>query len=1174
MVKREEERERERGVMKKQRIKRDRMLTNFMSLFLEGQNRGWLAFARIILVNGPDPALSDGTHPASHYLALEFSELATTWHYPRLITMVERMGTKVQNFPGYYSMRDLNEESSSCGWPLFYGDKSLTNGQYYNNYLPNSTTDACSVYDKDVVKRMMLEHEAVFKNQVYELHRLYRIQSDLMNELKRKELYRNQIPVDASFSPGPMTSQVTIEDRQKWHISGFPLGNSNCAQTSVSGVEGIHSPLGSMKGISKQTSPFPSPNGCSSKDVEVLESRPSKARRKMFDLHLPADEYIDTEESEKLSDERISDPSFFLPDRNCKNGKEGDAKLFCGNGGKTGSQEDTSRSEQSLRRRNGLADLNEPVQVEETYNSPYVHLQDLSRNPCQGATECSDLSVAAKQKSQLFGLSREQLLNSHHVTDSWAHNSGYLENNGSGKGWYPSVAESGQVKSSTQPVPQVLKLEKSPLSSQTIHDALSKGRESASDYLNGGNKADMRREKTVNDLRIGDKNHEYSINKHPESVVPLHRPGLFAAAPSSDLSKSWSHSASSWEMANSSLSQKLMSIQTPPCLNASGALDRTSQSHQSNGILEDRWPLNINSKPSQGFQCDVPKQNGFYPGSSSMSKEPSTNISSISYDYLNQNNDCKIIPNPFINNGSSKSSKGSNSNCNGMKSGKEIDLNVLLPNGSSNNLVPQSGVGIMDGEQKNEDHHAVLPWLRGKATCKNEAQNTAGEAGLFHAASLSNKDEIGKGPGGKLMHNVTSVLCSRNIEPRRTELHESSSNKKILGVPIFDMPHISPKKLSPIAYPYVSNHNPSDLVVENKKKQILDINLPCDDVVELDKETYTGTISKTRSPTAEADSRNQIDLNLIVRDDEGSDDEGSFTTTPSDNVKMKAEIDLEALPVPETEEDAVPKEKQLETSLASPQVTQDIVEQPKDDELMTNAAEAIIVLSSLSFDQGDSVIVNSPSESPKVDVLSWFADVVFSCKEGKCSRERDGEHNEERSSEGMDYFEAMTLNLPETKEEDYMPKPLVPDNFKVEEITALLPTRTRKGPARRGRQRRDFQRDILPGLTSLSRHEVTEDLQTFGGLMRATGYSWHSGLTRRSSARNGSGRGRRRVQVAPSPPTPPVVATNETSTPLMQQLNNIEVGLEDRSLTGWGKTTRRPRRQRCPAGNPPLIPLT
>ncbi|XP_027361275.1 uncharacterized protein LOC113869242 [Abrus precatorius] len=1070
------------------------------------------------------------------------------------------MGTKVQNLPGYYSMRDLNEESSSCGWPLFYGDKSLTNGQYYNNYLPSANVDACSAYDKDVVKRMMLEHEAIFKNQVNELHRLYGIQKDLMNEFKRKDLHRNQIPVEASFSTCPLTSQVTTEDGHKWHISGFPVGNSTCAKTSVSGVEGTHSPLGSIKGISQQASLFPSPNGCSSKDIEVLESRPSKVRRKMFDLQLPADEYIETEESEKFSNEKISGPSLFHPDRNCKSGRESNGKLFCGNGGQIGKQ-DISRPEQSLRRRNSLADLNEPVQMEETYNSPYVHL--LSHNACQGATECSDLSASAKQKSEFFGLSREQLPNSRHGTDIWARNNGYLENNGSGKGWHPSVVGAGQAN--TQPVPQVLKLEKSPLPSQTMQDALSKVHEPASYYLSGQNKGDMWREKTVSDLRISEGNHEHS---QPESVVPLHRPGLFAVAPS-DLSKSWSHSASSWEMPSSSLSQKLTSIQTPPCLNAFGALNRSSQSHQSNGIFEDSLPLNINSKCSPGFQCEVPMQNGFHHGSSSGSKEPSATVSSISYDF-NHNNDSKIISDAFFNYGSSKYCKGSN--CNDMKSGKDIDLNVLLPNGSSNIIVPQSGVGIMDEEQKHEEHHAVLPWLRGKITRKDEVQNTAVESSLFHTASLSNKDEIRKGTSGKFIHNAASVLCSNNIEPKRVEINESSSHKKILGVPIFDMPHISPKVVSSITSPSVSIINPFDAEAaeKNKKKQILDINLPCDaGLLELDKEAFTETAAcKTRSPTTEAESRNQIDLNLSM-----SEDEGSLTTLLSDNVKMKAEIDLEAPAIPETEEDGVPEEKQLETPGSSSQVSQDTDEQSKDDELMTNAAETIVILSSLSCDQVDGVISNSSSsESPMADPLNWFADFVFSCKdnlEGKCDilREKEGEDNKECSSEGMDYFETMTLKMAETKEEDYMPKPLVPENFKVEETTTMLPTRKR-----RGRQRRDFQRDILPGLASLSRHQVTEDLQTFGGLMRATGHSWHSGLTRRSSSRNGSGRGRRRAQITPSPSTP--AATNETSTPLMHHLNNIEVGLEDRSLTGWGKTTRRPRRQRCPAGNPPLIPLT
>ncbi|KAI4314110.1 hypothetical protein L6164_027046 [Bauhinia variegata] len=1077
------------------------------------------------------------------------------------------MGTKVQNLPGYYSMRDLNEESSSCGWPLFYGDnKTLTSGQYYNNYLPSVTADACSAYDKDVLKRTMLEHEETFKNQVCELHRLYRIQKHLMDEVKRKELHRNQVTVGTSFSTGALVSQITSEDGQKRQIHGFPLANSVYGRPSNSGIEGIHSPLGSMKGNSKQACLFSSPNGSSSKDVEVLESRPSKVRRKMFDLHLPADEYIDTEESEKLNDEKTSGKTMYVPDGNCKLGKERDIKFFYGNGGKIGGQEDSSRCEQSLRSRNGLADLNEPVQVEETNGS--VHL--LSDDPCQGRTECSEPS--AKQQSRLFGLSREDLLNSHQGTDSRAQHNGYLESNGSGKGWILSMLGAGQAKSNLKAIPQALKQERPLLPSKSIQDVYNKAHEPPSDYLRNRSKADLWREKAVCDLEISERSHEISINKHLDSVVSSHRPSLFAVPPS-DVAKSWSHSASSWEIANSSSSQK-SSVQMPPCPNPCGALSKSSQSGQSNGIFGDSWSLNMNSKSNPGFRCEVPIQNGFYPVSSSVSKELSVNASSISYDYLNHNNDCKRIPEQFINHGSEKHNKGSI--CDDMKPGKDINLNVLLSHSSSSKLVPQSGLGIINGERKHEEHLPVLPWLRPKLACKNEAQNagqglTSGDLSFLQGATVSKKDETGKGPNGNFIHRVTSVSCSNDIEPRKTAVGDSSSNKKILGVPIFDMPHISPKKESSSFTSHsVSIPNDVEAVENNRKNQVFDINLPCDPVViELDKEiVIEASAGKKGSHALEGYARNQIDLNLSM-----SEDEASLTPIPATNVKLKAEIDLEVPAVPEMEED-VPEEKQLETPLVSPQVPLDKAEQPRD-ELMMNAAEAIVAMSSLFCNQADDVIC-SPSESPTVDPLSWFADVVSTCvddleSKSDTARGKDGECNEESSSEGLDYFERMTLQLAETKEEDYMPKPLVPDSLNVEETgTSALPTRTRKGPARRGRQRRDFQRDILPGLASLLRHEVTEDLQTFGGLMRATGHAW-SGLTRRNGSRNGCGRGRRRVQVAQSPPP---AATNETCAPLSQQLTNIEVGLEDRSLTGWGKTTRRPRRQRFPAGNPPSIPLT
>ncbi|MED6183457.1 hypothetical protein PIB30_038059 [Stylosanthes scabra] len=487
------------------------------------------------------------------------------------------MRTKVQNLPHYYSMRDLNDESSSCPWPLLYGDnKALTNGKYYNNYLPcSNTADSCSVYDKDFVKRMMIEQEVTFKNQVYELHRLYKIQRDLMNEAKRKELYENHIPVEASYATRPSTSQSTTKDDQKWHISSFPIGNSTCDKTSSLAVEGIHTPLRSIKGIDKHNELFSFPNGSSSKDVELLESRPSKVRRRTFDLQLPADEYIDIEESERDNDEKTSGANGY-------NGSEGVETLFCGNGRKTITLGETSKSQQHSRR-NGLIDLNELVQVEETNDSSYIELRN--RDPYQVSTKFPE-HFATLQNTQFFCSSMDHFLNSHNGSDSWAQSNGFLENNWNGNGWIPEVDDAGRVKGNLQSTPHVPKLEISLLSSQTMHDRHSKAHESSSDYLIGQSKADLWRERTINGLDIGERNHEYSANMN-----------LFAITPSSDISKSWTQLASSSDMANENLNQKLISVQKPPFLKAPGDMDGSFLSHQSNGVLEASWPSSINSKP-------------------------------------------------------------------------------------------------------------------------------------------------------------------------------------------------------------------------------------------------------------------------------------------------------------------------------------------------------------------------------------------------------------------------------------------------------------------------------------------------------------------------------------------------------------------------------------------------
>lgn len=78
----------------------------------------------------------------------------------------------------------------------------------------------------------------------------------------------------------------------------------------------------------------------------------------------------------------------------------------------------------------------------------------------------------------------------------------------------------------------------------------------------------------------------------------------------------------------------------------------------------------------------------------------------------------------------------------------------------------------------------------------------------------------------------------------------------------------------------------------------------------------------------------------------------------------------------------------------------------------------------------------------------------------------------------MDYFEFTTLKLEDTKDEHYSYKPKELHNPSDEKTK-----RSRKGMPSRGRQLKDFQKDILPGLVTLSRHEVTEDLKALEGLL-------------------------------------------------------------------------------------------
>ncbi|CAN1152739.1 hypothetical protein LINPERHAP1_LOCUS20217 [Linum perenne] len=1012
------------------------------------------------------------------------------------------MGTKVQResyFPGISQMRDLTDDSNSYSFLGYCGDKTFPNGQYYNGYLPRAVTNASSGHDKDLVKRTMLEHEAIFRNQLYELHRLYRIQRDMMNEVKTKEPHKN-----------PLASQVASENARKRNVPGFPLGNSVSTRPSTSAIENINSPLSSVKGSSTCGSPFPHQNGSNLRDVEILESRPTKARRKMFDLRLPADEYIDTEEGKSLKDNKLYGKANHLvkgdPYDTTKNGFGQNT----GSGGKNNCQEDVSLSGSCSRVKTSMADLNEPIVIEDTGTSDL-----LFRGKIRGTV------FDGKQKSRIEFPPKETLQKFHRGSDNGDLTRPDFRNSGNGKQWLSHIGEAGRSMNNLKSASEAVQAERSSSSSRSMHVLLNRTLEPTNLSV-ADQRKNLLRDRSSLGLDLSEISNDNSNHWHQEAVVA---------------SRIFSHQhtfAPDSSKANGMLNQNVISVQMHPHLNSSSTLRNSSQSSaQSNGLFGDRWNCNNISASNQKLGSDMSYRNGYYHNMSTGSKELHRLTPLGSY----RNTADNLATEHRTKHGSLKLYHGSSYM--DSKPVKDVNLNVASSNGSLNKVANQRCIEVIDLERNDDGNRSCLSWLRALPALQNEA-TSAGKLSFLDSSSSNHL----------VVHGKKSAPHSTNaVEATRDEVSgPSGCHRKILGFPIFQNAHVPKKEPAFFTSPSDSVPRPFEVKVESKVNTLLfDMNMPSEEM----------GIATEEKDAKVSNFRCEIDLNSCV-----NEDEASLLPCVLDSKRKKfTGIDLEAPIVPEVEEDAVCGEKHM----AKPREEHSSLRQA--DESIRMAAEAIVAISSSApQDRSHDSNCSLPEEvSAAPDPLHWFADLISTCggddleiRIKALSKVRD---NGLSFFEEFDYFESMTLRLVETKEEDYMPRPLVPEGLKLDETgtSSMAPTRTRRGNARRGRQRRDFQRDILPGLGSLSRHEVTEDLQTFGGLMRATGHAWQS----RNSTRSGCSRGRRRsLTISPPPP------------PLIQQLNSVEVGFEDRSLRGWGKTTRRPRRQRCPAGNPPTLPVT
>lgn len=79
------------------------------------------------------------------------------------------MGTEVEPkmyLPGYYTLRDLDDNVGNGSWSVHNESRTSKNGQYYDILLTSPAIDGYPGYDKEQLKQTILKHEYIFKHQV------------------------------------------------------------------------------------------------------------------------------------------------------------------------------------------------------------------------------------------------------------------------------------------------------------------------------------------------------------------------------------------------------------------------------------------------------------------------------------------------------------------------------------------------------------------------------------------------------------------------------------------------------------------------------------------------------------------------------------------------------------------------------------------------------------------------------------------------------------------------------------------------------------------------------------------------------------------------------------------------------------------------------------------------
>ncbi|KAH7554528.1 hypothetical protein ACOSQ2_028314 [Xanthoceras sorbifolium] len=1060
------------------------------------------------------------------------------------------MGTEVQSkmyMPGYYSLRDLNDNAGNGSWSLHQQKKIF--GQYREFFLTRPAIDVNEGNDKEQLRQTILKHECVFKHQLHELHRVYKIQRDMMNEVRSKELQKHMIQAGALQSSMYSSGCPLVNGKARNHVFNLHSVDLSHGSLSMSGADRIHCAFNSMKENTMQSSYSTSQNGIALKDYGTLESGSKRLRRRLFDLELPPDTYFNDEE-EGLGVSGVSKVGNYPRSRNHEITHDTDGNLSMRTGANPGCYSDSPSPNLYMKKANGLNDLNQPIKIEEasasidTLGNIFCSKEEMERRVLS-LNSHSGFQCSAKGRDG--GVSRN-IMN--------------LETERRQKGWLAYNAEAGQTGSNGSSLCAGFSPEKDlPKTFNSRQVEPRNSHELATSLLSHKIKTESHVKKKIFGVEICERTPDASV----EASCTLLQHSFI---PQSNTANSESSSISHKKLC-SGLSKNI-SVHGNPSSSSFPQSNKSSVTlMHSPQVIQEKLLVNSNSRYGPSIKAEGSNQNDLCLSSQLESKESWVCYSSNAFGHRNGISDSSSASEQIA----QYAPKNNFKDVGSMMDAKfaEEKASALAPKRYQTEAISDS----VNGTRK-QHPQGGLPWLKVVPSRNGHSSEERQGSSQMNLNSLHNYSQhlvdktemIRKSSFQSSVQDSLSATCALDAEQWRTEVGECSSNRKILGFSISEKSLMSKDLPSPSTPSKPSCCTTAVDGADSVKVGLLDtkdqdaVSPKLGEQLKVEGLTGKGFINH------HGVSRNHIDLNLCFVEEGFEEKAQSSHSSSKTNLKVAFEIDLEA-PVVIEEMDITPGAESLDGQPEEPvHMLQDESRKLRE-ELIKVAAEALVAISSssvhLQVDADFHQSETSPSES-----LHWFAEIVSSYKgdveneSGSVSMNHDSVRpGDSFHDHGMDYFEFMTLNLTETKVEEYRYEPQVLDSPSNENT---LTRRPRRGQARRGRQRKDFQRDVLPTVASLSKNEVTDDLQTIEGLIRATGGTWQSSLALKKGGRGGGGKGRRRSEGSDSP-------ANVTATyppPQVQPPKCREAALEETSLIGWGKRTRRPPRQRCSINNPPL----